>query len=405
MTTLLTAQDEQLVNTTTLNDQSSPCIVKLASGYVVVWQSQQTPAGYNDPHFAAGSEIYMQRYSDAGVALGSEVHVNSIAFNDQVQPTVVATAGGGFVIAWASAREQAVQNFDYGVYLQRFDASGNWVGSETHVNDFYFLNQDRPSIAALSGGGLVVTWTSDTQSPAAPGVYAKIFGADGLAIGDDIRVDTSTANIHSASAVAGLADGGYVIVWDGNGDIHAQRFDSHGVAQAPSALVNTTVADFQSAPAITALADGGYVVTWQSSGQDGSDSGVYMQRYAASGAAVGAETQVNTTTAGSQDSPTVTALVDGGFLVAWESSGQESRVPCTSASTLTSLERRLFPVRDLLRLGATAGPPHCVRHVAGARRPEPRDGARAQAGPTRAGRPRVARARCGSAAPRRRSWR
>jgi len=323
MTTLLTAQDEQLVNTTTLNDQSSPCIVKLASGYVVVWQSQQTPAGYNDPHFAAGSEIYMQRYSDAGVALGSEVHVNSIAFNDQVQPTVVATAGGGFVIAWASAREQAVQNFDYGVYLQRFDASGNWVGSETHVNDFYFLNQDRPSIAALSGGGLVVTWTSDTQSPAAPGVYAKIFGADGLAIGDDIRVDTSTANIHSASAVAGLADGGYVIVWDGNGDIHAQRFDSHGVAQAPSALVNTTVADFQSAPAITALADGGYVVTWQSSGQDGSDSGVYMQRFAASGAAVGAETQVNTTTAGSQDSPTVTALVDGGFLVAWESSGQD----------------------------------------------------------------------------------
>ena len=23
-----------------------------------------------------------------------------------------------------------MQNFDYGVYLQRFDAAGNWVGSE-----------------------------------------------------------------------------------------------------------------------------------------------------------------------------------------------------------------------------------------------------------------------------------
>jgi hypothetical protein len=323
MTTLLTAQDEQLVNTTTLSDQSSPCIVKLASGYVVVWQSQQTPTGYTDSHFAAGSEIYMQRYSDAGVAIGGEVHVNSIAINDQVQPTVVATADGGFVVAWASQREQAVLNFDYGVYLQRFDASGNWVGSETHVNDFYFGNQDRPSIAALSGGGVVVTWTSDTQSPAPPGVYAKIIGADGVAIGNDIRVDTSTANIHSASAVAGLADGGYVIAWDGNGDIHAQRFDAHGVAQTAAALVNTTVADFQSAPAISALADGGYVVTWQSSGQDGSDSGVYLQRYAASGAAVGAETQVNTTTAGSQDAPTVTAMSDGGFVVAWESSGQD----------------------------------------------------------------------------------
>lgn len=323
MTTLLTPQDEQLVNTTTLNDQSAPCIVKLASGYVVVWQSLQAPAGYNDTHFPAGCDIYMQRYSDSGVALGGEVHVNSIAINDQVQPTVVALADGGFLVAWASAREQAVQNFDYGVYLQRFDAAGNWVGSETHVNDFYFLNQDRPSIAALSGGGWVVSWTSDTQSPNPPGVYAKLFGADGMVIGDDVRVDTSTASIHSSSAVAGLADGGYVIVWDGNGDIHAQRFDAHGVAQADAALVNATVADFQSTPAITALADGGYVVTWQSSGQDGSDSGVLMQRYDASGAAVGGETLVNTTTAASQGSPTATALSDGGFVVAWESSGQD----------------------------------------------------------------------------------
>ena len=323
MTTLLSAQDEQLVNTTTLNDQSAPCIVKLASGYVVVWQSLQPPAGYTDQHFPAGYEIYMQRYSDAGVALGGEVHVNSIAFNDQVQPTVVALADGGFLIAWASAREQAVQNFDYGVYLQRFDAAGNWVGSETHVNDFYFLNQDKPSIAALSGGGWVVTWTSDTQSPNPPGVYAKIFGADGLVIGDDVRVDTSTSSLRSNSTVAGLADGGYLIAWDGNGDIHAQRFDAHGAAQGAATLVNSTVGDFQSAPALSALADGGYVVTWQSSGQDGSDAGVFMQRYDASGAAVGTETQVNTTTAGAQGSPTVTALSDGGFVVAWESSGQD----------------------------------------------------------------------------------
>jgi hypothetical protein len=278
----------------------------------------QTPASYTDQHFPAGNEIYLQRYSDSGVALGGEVHVNSIAFNDQVQPTVVALANGGFVVAWASAREQAVQNFDYGVYLQRFDAAGNWVGSETHVNDYYFLNQDRPSIGALSGGGFVVTWTSDTQSPNPPGVYAKLFGANGLVIGDDIRVDTVSSGIHASSAVAGLADGGYLIAWDGNGDIHAQRFDAHGVAQAAPALVNSTVAGVQSAPAITALPDGGYVVTWESNGQDGSDAGVFMQRYAASGAMTGAETQVNTTSAGSQGSPSVTALTDGGFVVAWQ---------------------------------------------------------------------------------------
>ncbi|HWI77875.1 MAG TPA: hypothetical protein VNS31_01675 [Ramlibacter sp.] len=323
MTTLLTPQAEQLVNTTTLDDQTAPCIVKLASGYVVVWQSLQAPGAAVNQHFPPGYDIHMQRFSDAGVALGGEVQVNSIAFNDQVQPTVVALADGGFAVAWASAREQAVQNFDYGVYLQRFDAAGAWVGSETHVNDFYALDQDRPSIAALSGGGMVVTWTSDTQSPNPPGVYAKLFGADGKPIGNDLRVDTSTSGIHAGSAAAGLADGGYVIVWDGNGDIHAQRFDAHGTAQAAPALVNSTVADVQSDPAVTALADGGYVVTWSSLGQDGNDSGVFLQRYGASGAAVGAELQVNTVTAGSQGSPSLTALADGGFVVAWQSSGED----------------------------------------------------------------------------------
>jgi hypothetical protein len=323
MTTFLTPQDEQLVNTTTADDQTSPSVVKLASGYVVVWQSLQAPAGYDNQHFPPGYDIYMQRYSDAGLALGGEVQVNSIAFNDQVQPTVVGLAGGGFVVAWASAREQAVQNFDYGIYLQRYDAAGNWVGSETHVNDFYFLNQDRPSIAALSGGGFVVTWTSDTQAPNAPGVYAKLFGADGKAIGGDVRVDTSTSGSHAASAAVGLADGGYVVVWDGNGDIHAQRFDEHGGALAAPVLVNSSVADVQSDASVTALADGGFVVSWQSMGQDGNDAGVFLQRYGASGAAVGAELQVNTTSAGSQSAPSITGLSDGGFVVAWQSSGQD----------------------------------------------------------------------------------
>ena len=321
--TTLTAHDEQLVNSTTLNDQSAPAIVKLANGYVVVWQSLQTPAGYADQHFPAGTDIYMQRYSDAGVALGSEVLVNSVTFNDQTAPVAVALADGGFVIAWASAREQAVVNYDDGVYLQRFDSAGAPVGGETKVNDFYYLNQDRPSIAALSDGGFVVTWTSDVQSPHPPGIYAKHFGADGIATGADLRIDTTSSGSHASSAAIGLADGGYVIVWDGNGDIHAQQFDAAGVAKAAPSQVNTTSADLQFAPAATALADGGWVVTWQSQGQDGSESGIYLQRYSASGAAAGDELQVNSTTAGNQAAPSVTALADGGFLVAWESAAQD----------------------------------------------------------------------------------
>jgi hypothetical protein len=75
---------------------------------------------------------------------------------------------------------------------------------------------------------------------------------------------------------------------------------------------------------VAALRDGGYVVTWTSGGQDGDDgSGVYAQRYDASGTKVGGEFQVNTYTTGSQHANGVTALADGGYVITWISDGQD----------------------------------------------------------------------------------
>ena len=88
--------------------------------------------------------------------------------------------------------------------------------------------------------------------------------------------------------------------------------------------VNTYVTSTQEAPSVTTLGDGGWLVTWQSLGQDGSGYGIYQQRYDASGNTVGGETKVNTTTFSFQFLPRVTALKDGGWLVTWQSMGQDS---------------------------------------------------------------------------------
>ena len=47
-------------------------------------------------------------------------------------------------------------------------------------------------------------------------------------------------------------------------------------------------------PVVTGLADGGYVVTWDSYGQDGSQQGIYAQVYGPSGLPSGESFQVNT---------------------------------------------------------------------------------------------------------------
>jgi len=93
--------------------------------------------------------------------------------------------------------------------------------------------------------------------------------------------------------VAALADGGYVVVWESQGQdgdqngIYAQRYDAAGDRVGGEVLVNATTVDDQDNPAVTGLADGGYVVTWDSEGQEGDNNGVYAQRYDATGAAVG----------------------------------------------------------------------------------------------------------------------
>ena len=60
--------------------------------------------------------------------------------------------------------------------------------------------------------------------------------------------------------------------------------------------VNTYTTSNQTTPCIAALNDGGFVVTWQSLGQDGDGDGIYAQRYDVNGDVNGAEFQVNTYT-------------------------------------------------------------------------------------------------------------
>ncbi len=81
--------------------------------------------------------------------------------------------------------------------------------------------------------------------------------------------------------------------------------------------VNSYTPDRQQVPVTTALPGGGFVVVWESRFQDGSEYGVYGQRYDAAGAPVGGEFRVNSTTAGTQYHPSIDTLQDGGFVVTW----------------------------------------------------------------------------------------
>src|SRR5262245_53422502 len=98
-------------------------------------------------------------------------------------------------------------------------------------------------------------------------------------------------------------------------------------AEPPGELqVNSFFTGAQQLPAVASAASGGFVVVWESQGQDGSLGGVFGQRFDSAGTKLASEFQVNTLTAGDQAYAKVATESNGDFVVVWNSRGAPSDV-------------------------------------------------------------------------------
>ncbi len=171
-------------------------------------------------------------------------------------------------------------------------------------------------------------------------VYAQSYHL-AYAQSDDFEVNSTTQNKQTDPDVAVLADGRHVVVWTDyspNADTHAwgikaQILDKNGAAKGSEFIVNDIVISGQWLPKVTGLADGGFVVMWE----DNSEGGVYVPApdIDPPGVMVSSEVRalifdenvsprgksfrVNSVTRRSQDAPSdAIGLDDGGFALAWK---------------------------------------------------------------------------------------
>jgi hypothetical protein len=204
------------------------------------------------------------------------------------------------------------------------------VGTEFQVNSYTTGEQRRPAVAARADGAFVVVWESQGQDGGLFGVFGQRHDSAGEALGTEFQVNSHTTGSQSNPALAAGADGAFVVVWESLGGqdgsflgVFGQHYDSAGEALGTEFQVNSHTTGNQYHPAVAAGAGGGFVMSWDSNGQDGSFRGVFAQRYDSAGQAVGTEFQVNSHTIATQYSPTVAADTDGEFVVAWGSFDQD----------------------------------------------------------------------------------
>jgi hypothetical protein len=260
------------VNTYTTGLHDYPSVATDVNGnFVVVW------SGYG-PDKSLG--VSGQLFDAFGVPQGVEFQINTYTTGGQRAPVVTSEPSGNFVVVWHS---EAQDGSAYGLFGQRFAASGARRGGEFQVNSFTTGNQSSPRVASDASGNFVVVWTGQGQDGNNYGVFGRRFDATGAPQGSEFQVNTYTTGLQASPSVTADEDGTFEVVWttnqDGSYDIFGQRFDAAGVRQGSEFRVNSYTTDYQNRAAIASSPDGDLVVVWESYAQDGSSYGVFGQRY------------------------------------------------------------------------------------------------------------------------------
>jgi hypothetical protein len=262
------------VNIYTPTLQRYPAVALDSDGdFVVSWES----VGQD----GANVGVFARRFDSAGVSKATEFQVTTHTLDYQSSPVVALDSDGDFVIAWGSGQQDGSGS---GVFTRRFTSSG--VGSvEVLANVRTSGNQSGPALSIDQDGDFVVTWM-DSDGGGSFGVFGRRFNAVGAPVGGEFQVNMITYGVQEDGFAAMDADGDFVVAWssrDPNSssayDIFVRRFDSAGVA-GPELQVNIYTLAYQVHPEVATASGEQFVVVWDSDNQDGSQVGVFAQRFA-----------------------------------------------------------------------------------------------------------------------------
>ena len=241
----------------TTYNQRTPAVAALANGgFVVAWVSEQERStapnwGTNTTSYGAGAaplpsvDIYAQLYNADGVAQGNKFLVNADS-NPCANPAVAAASDGSFMVAW-SASDMANLTNSWDVYARSFtNASG---GAVARVNSRIYGDQYAPHISAI-GGDYLIVWTSLGQDGSRDGVFGQFVHEDGMPVGGEFRVNTTTLGQQMQPAIASDGAGQFLVVWTGF-TFGPNSFDLFAQCYASTATLQPMPAPFVYAPFTT----------------------------------------------------------------------------------------------------------------------------------------------------------
>ncbi|WP_427914869.1 hypothetical protein ACPWT1_08140 [Ramlibacter sp. MMS24-I3-19] len=175
-----------------------------------------------------------------------------------------------------------------------------------------------PAAARLSGGGSVVAWVDKGL------VSARVLDNSGTPIGDVISVATATP---SSVAVAGLANGEWIVAWDAvtlpaatptaqRTTVQFRRYSATGALLQDTTTVAGPVYGVDAGMQAVGTPDGGFTVAFAAHDVTGAPGHIFAQRYQAGGSPLGGLVTLSARP-GEQQQPRLVALPDSSTLLVW----------------------------------------------------------------------------------------
>ncbi|WP_210529591.1 calcium-binding protein [Rubellimicrobium arenae] len=198
------------VNTYTNNWQDEPDILALPNGgFLVTWDSYLNE--YDD-----GPSAYIlsgQRYDASGRRVGSEFLIDGIDQAASTEPSITALGDGGYAMAWSYSPDGILGRTQ--AYVRAFDADGTPRTKALRVDTIDLFEAVQPRVVGTQGGGFMVFYTADKAGPTFDDVYMRRYDADGDPLGRERRMNTREDYLDQGIVeTARMANGRIVALWN-----------------------------------------------------------------------------------------------------------------------------------------------------------------------------------------------
>jgi hypothetical protein len=308
------------VNGVTNSILHNPAVAFSGNGNsIVIWQDEQ--AGLRGRFFDnSGNALSDELQLVANQKLqGLPAHGIEVVRQDA---SVAFLASGELVLAWTEERDnvstdvlfESRQVIDRDVFAQKFSAAGVPQGTPARLNASTAGYQSLPKVLVRNGGlDPFVVWQTES------GIFGRAFRPEkSKAVGPQMKI---SSGVGGNAAIAGDAAGNFLVSWEAADNssqgVYARLFDRTASPKGGEFLVNSTVAGLQRRPAVTAVKSGGWLVVWQGQGATIKDAHIFGQFLGGGGSFIGPEFRISQGVGPTQVSPAVAEITGGHFAVAW----------------------------------------------------------------------------------------